>query len=191
MGYWDGEEGEKRVEAVIKLWNEGLSASQIANRLGHTTRNAVIAKVHRLRLDGVAMARREPTGGREKAARRMKPAASAGSFRMAEQRTAPRPPRLPATSPYREAAAAYVPPAEQMVSLLDLEDHHCKFPVGDPRSPTFKFCGGQRVDGTPYCNPHCIVAYRPPDVRPENGMIPARATSDGVVSTRVKEKQDA
>src|SRR5688572_33463072 len=44
---------EERVEILKRLWNEGLSASQIAGRLGYgVTRNAVIGKVHRLGLSG-------------------------------------------------------------------------------------------------------------------------------------------
>ena len=45
---------DERVELLKKLWAEGLSASQIAGRLGSVTRNAVIGKVHRLGLSGRA-----------------------------------------------------------------------------------------------------------------------------------------
>src|SRR5258706_5925282 len=45
---------DERVEQLKKLWSEGLSASQIAGRLGGVTRNAVIGKVHRLGLSGRA-----------------------------------------------------------------------------------------------------------------------------------------
>ena len=45
---------DERVELLKKLWSEGLSASQIAGRLGSVTRNAVIGKVHRLGLSGRA-----------------------------------------------------------------------------------------------------------------------------------------
>ncbi|PIR86534.1 GcrA cell cycle regulator, partial [Candidatus Kaiserbacteria bacterium CG10_big_fil_rev_8_21_14_0_10_43_70] len=41
---------DERADMLKKLWAEGLSASQIANRLGSVTRNAVIGKVHRLGL---------------------------------------------------------------------------------------------------------------------------------------------
>src|ERR1700709_1202951 len=43
---------DDRVEQLKKLWEGGLSASQIAAELGNVTRNAVIGKVHRLRLSG-------------------------------------------------------------------------------------------------------------------------------------------
>ena len=50
---------EERVEQLKKLWTEGLSASQIANRLGDVTRNAVIGKVHRLGLEPRAKPQRK------------------------------------------------------------------------------------------------------------------------------------
>ena len=46
---------EERVEMLKRLWQEGLSASQIAGELGGVTRNAVIGKVHRLGLSGRVM----------------------------------------------------------------------------------------------------------------------------------------
>src|SRR5207248_8365901 len=45
---------DERVEQLKKLWESGLSASQIAAELGNITRNAVIGKVHRLGLSGRA-----------------------------------------------------------------------------------------------------------------------------------------
>src|SRR5258708_57399 len=45
---------DERVEELKKLWESGLSASQIAAELGNVTRNAVIGKVHRLGLSGRA-----------------------------------------------------------------------------------------------------------------------------------------
>ena len=43
---------DERVELLKQLWSEGKSASQIAQRLGGVTRNAVIGQVHRLGLAG-------------------------------------------------------------------------------------------------------------------------------------------
>ena len=43
---------DERVEQLKKLWADGLSASQIAAQLGGVSRNAVIGKVHRLKLSG-------------------------------------------------------------------------------------------------------------------------------------------
>jgi GcrA cell cycle regulator len=41
---------QERVEILTRLWAEGLSARQIAAKLGGVTRNAVIGKAHRLNL---------------------------------------------------------------------------------------------------------------------------------------------
>jgi len=48
---------DDRVEQLKKLWEGGLSASQIAAELGNVTRNAVIGKVHRLGLPAAPKAR--------------------------------------------------------------------------------------------------------------------------------------
>ncbi len=40
----------ERVDSLVRLWSDGLSARQIADKLGGVTRNAVIGKAHRLNL---------------------------------------------------------------------------------------------------------------------------------------------
>ena len=40
----------EKVEKLKELWSKGHTASQIAEMLGDTTRNAVIGKAHRLNL---------------------------------------------------------------------------------------------------------------------------------------------
>ncbi len=54
---------DERVELLRKLWSEGLSASQIAAQLGGVSRNAVIGKVHRLKLSGRGRATATPATG--------------------------------------------------------------------------------------------------------------------------------
>ena len=41
----------EKVEKLKELWSKGHTASQIAEMLGDTTRNAVIGKAHRLKLE--------------------------------------------------------------------------------------------------------------------------------------------
>ena len=77
---------DERVELLRKLWAEGLSASQIAAQLGGVSRNAVIGKVHRLKLSGRGRTTSAP-------ARQKKPAqpatAKAASRPMSSGRSAP------------------------------------------------------------------------------------------------------
>ncbi len=43
---------DERIALLKKHWDKGLTASQIAEKLGEVTRNAVIGKAHRLGLSG-------------------------------------------------------------------------------------------------------------------------------------------
>ncbi len=125
---------DEKIEKLKKLWEKGLSASQIAERLGDgISRNAVIGKVHRLGLKSrpspVKTARK--TGEGEKAAPARKP--------RARRRT-----------------------EERRVHLLDLTERMCKWPIGHPGEPDFHFCGKPSEPGLPYCAEHCAEAYQAP-----------------------------
>ena len=49
---------------------------------------------------------------------------------------------------------------ERRCTVLELTSKNCHWPFGEPQSPDFFFCGGDAVDGKPYCAGHCQVAYR-------------------------------
>jgi GcrA cell cycle regulator len=145
MGWTD-----ERVELLKKLWQEGLSASQIAKQLGGVTRNAVIGKVHRLGLSGRA-APSKPARTVFKAPRPARPAAASAAPRRLAEPTA----MAPAPSPVR-----YVDEAPGTATVLTLGAHMCKWPIGDPASDGFTFCGRRINDGS-YCVEHARVAYQP------------------------------
>ena len=46
------------------------------------------------------------------------------------------------------------------VTLLDLNDRICKWPIGHPDEADFHFCGKPVNPGFPYCGEHCLVAYQ-------------------------------
>jgi GcrA cell cycle regulator len=56
-------------------------------------------------------------------------------------------------------------PFGQRRTLLELTEETCRWPIGDPGSTDFFYCGGQTVTGLPYCAYHSRVAYQPPRVR--------------------------
>lgn len=150
MGWTD-----ERVELLKKLWQDGLSASQIAKQLGGVTRNAVIGKVHRLGLSGRA-APSKPQRTVFKAPRpaRVAPAAPSAPRRIAEP--VPVAAAAPAPAPVR-----YVDEAPGMATVLTLGTHMCKWPIGDPALDTFTFCGRRSEENGPYCHEHAQVAYQP------------------------------
>ncbi|MFT6659137.1 GcrA family cell cycle regulator [Maritalea sp.] len=178
---------DERVGILKKLWMEGLSASQIAGELGEgVTRNAVIGKVHRLKLSG-----------------RAKPAASAPRARKPRANsTGPSVPRRPAggavhgstSSAPRRRQSVHAPvsganalqmntevdanvalataqeaeifiPVEERISLMQLNETTCKWPIGDPLNDDFHFCGRDSDEGKPYCEFHSKRAYHQLDRR--------------------------
>lgn len=48
---------------------------------------------------------------------------------------------------------------EQRCTLLQLNEHTCKFPIGDPLTPDFFFCGADKESENPYCAAHCRRAF--------------------------------
>ncbi len=43
--------------------------------------------------------------------------------------------------------------------LLDLTQHTCRWPIGDPRDADFHFCGAKPQEGSSYCSEHHAEAY--------------------------------
>lgn len=157
---------DERVEQLKKLWAEGLSASQIAGRLGGVTRNAVIGKVHRLGLSGRA------TTSRMKSHRpRPRAAAAAAAKRMAKTRfgqvgnPAVRGLFHPDAEPFVPAIEELVIPMAERKSIQTLAECHCRWPIGDPQMADFHFCGKTKVTGLPYCEFHARRAFQPPQAR--------------------------
>lgn len=60
--------------------------------------------------------------------------------------------KMRAVSALPVAPSAFERAALQGVALLELENHHCRYPLGD-HAP-FVFCGAQRADGSSYCVAH-------------------------------------
>jgi GcrA cell cycle regulator len=154
MGWTD-----ERVALLTKLWADGLSASQIAAELGGITRNAVIGKVHRLGLSGRA---KSPSSSSP----RPRKARSSGMLRVS------RPSMRGNTALAYDNDAEPEPelieiPVEQRKNLLQLTEKTCRWPIGDPGSADFFFCGGETVNEVPYCAYHSRVAYQPLDRRRE------------------------
>lgn len=130
---------DERVALLRKLWGEGRTAAEIAKELGDITRNAVIGKAHRLKLSN----RVSPIQQNNK--KPSKPVDDRRDIRG------------------KPAAAVAVPViAGKGVSLAELKDRMCRWPLGDPKEPGFKFCGGNAVAGLPYCDGHAKVAYQAP-----------------------------
>ncbi len=134
---------DERVEQLKGLWNEGLSASQIARALGGVSRNAVIGKVHRLGLAGRALPAKID---RPRAQRRT-----------AIHNAAP-PPEIIEEEPIKLEDGNFA-------TVLTISDRMCRWPIGDPSESEFHFCGRKPRTGSPYCEAHARKAYQPQQLK--------------------------
>ncbi|AXT26782.1 GcrA cell cycle regulator [Ruegeria sp. AD91A] len=178
---------DERVELLKKMWGEGQSASQIAKELGGVTRNAVIGKVHRLGLSnrtaGASPAKAEPKekpAPAPKAEAKPRPAPKTEPARPAPAPTSESKPVVPARrqiipagqplppqpsaneiSPEALAKVNEIEKKAKKLTLMELTEKTCKWPVGDPATEDFWFCGLPVEAGKPYCEAHVGVAFQP------------------------------
>ncbi|MGU3497126.1 GcrA family cell cycle regulator [Xanthobacteraceae bacterium A53D] len=162
---------DERVELLKKLWSEGLSASQIAGELGGITRNAVIGKVHRLGLSGrakapaVAARPRKTARPETPAQQQQRPQAPTRPATHGNTALAPAFEELvetaPAPTPAPQPAGSNVLPMGQRCTIMNLTESTCRWPVGEPGTDAFYFCGGRSLTGMPYCATHARMAYQP------------------------------
>lgn len=130
----------ERVDQLRRFVEAGFSCGQIAGEIG-ISRNAVIGKIHRLRLWRGA----PPT---------------------VRLKTRPRRPAVLTQRRILEAAFAQTAAAEETIesaercSLIELQVGKCRWPIGDPGANDFCFCGNQAVGGLSYCAGHARLAYR-------------------------------
>lgn len=174
---------DERVETLKKMWGEGQSASQIAKELGGVTRNAVIGKVHRLGLSNRATtseADAEPAKKAKpkapvktsvaelaEAANSTPPPAPSAARRAIIPAGQPLPPQpsLNEISPEALAKVSEVEKKAKKLTLMELTERTCKWPVGDPATDDFWFCGLPVMQGKPYCEAHVGVAFQPMSAR--------------------------
>ncbi len=144
---------DERVMLLKKLWVEGKTAAEIAKLIGGgVTRNAVIGKAHRMKLSGRISPIQENTRPETVSHR------SNATPKVAKQ--------VVRVSPREIIAPVQIPAIEENycfgvgVSLVELKERMCRWPIGDPKEEGFKFCGGPSAEGLPYCDHHCRVAYQ-------------------------------
>jgi GcrA cell cycle regulator len=173
------------------MWGEGQSASQIAKELGGVTRNAVIGKLHRLGLSNRATGAKpaakdkqpaKPATPRAKPAPKPAAATTAAPASRPEPATPPKPvhirkaiipagqplppqPSANEISPEALASVREVEKTAKKITLMELTERTCKWPIGDPATDEFWFCGLESEAGKPYCEAHSGVAFQPMSAR--------------------------
>ena len=179
---------DDKVELLRQLWLDGRSASQISAALGHgLTRNAVIGKVHRLGLAGrtkTSVSANSVSSGATRAPpqRRMATRAATTAGGASEGNISDVSANAVAVSSGRvvhgntvmaviqDAAIETQPsrikeevvvPMSLRVTIIDLKEAMCRWPLGDPASADFRYCGSPTPGASPYCGHHGKLAYQP------------------------------
>ena len=171
------------------LMGKGLSTSEIGKRLG-MSKNAVVGKLNRLGWNAKAgatpttKATKKTTGTTAKKTTKV-PVKSTTKAKVATKKPAPTPKAVkkPVAAKKTETkkVAATEAPAEKStkssktssknlamhqrivqhsLEMANLKPNQCRWPIGDPDSENFHFCGKQVFTGKPYCYEHCRLAYQ-------------------------------
>ena len=159
-----------------KLYAEGLSASMIAAQMpGKRSRNSIIGRQHRLRIsDGCQPKQRKKreSGLPVKPSTNFKYASHLQAASSAHVRALR---LLEAKMRYAETSKSVqdVGIEPLMIPLLELEPHHCRWPVNSPdNGEGFLFCGHQKCEGSSYCSHHHEISRSHAPVR--RGWTPTR-----------------
>lgn len=132
------------VEQLKGFAARGLSAAQAAQQFEGMTRAAAVGLAHRKKFHFQ-------------------------SDRNGKRLTAP---TLPPPPNYHRRDVTREPPPSwdaiaprRMLTILDLEPGDCRWPIGDPQTPEFRFCGKPQLEAKPYCPACCRIAYESPEAR--------------------------
>lgn len=147
----------ERVEKLTKLAFSGLSASQIAGVLGSTTRNAVIGRLHRMKIclpkKGNGSATRPPKPKFKPVARTVPPLATDRPGQRGGLQTVVPAATLPLTPPRKSEWSGIA----GAVDALGLRE--CRWPMGDMREPPTGFCRAPVASRfVSYCEHHLHIS---------------------------------
>tara|TARA_B100000470_G_scaffold201510_1_gene173801 strand:- start:58 stop:552 length:495 start_codon:yes stop_codon:yes gene_type:complete len=144
---WTPEKEEK----LRQYWKQGHSGSQIARMLGNTTRNAVIGKAHRLKLEARTVSKRSESKLTEK-------------NNSSEVKTQ----KLGKKARFKALLLDKNFEQENPKKLEELTDKTCRWPIGHPHEENFYFCGRKPMEKFPYCHLHVLYAFQPKNAKEED-----------------------
>ena len=145
---------------VRKLFQEGMSAGEIAGQIGAPSRNTIIGKIARLGLKR-AVKLGHSASVKTKPARVVAPVARAKPAMAAKPDLPPKP-----VEPKKAATTAGDDAQVDTITIHELRENRCHWPFGDPRDEGFRYCGAPvaaatRERGRFYCDRHMAAAAVP------------------------------
>ncbi len=157
---------DEMVEDLKKMWKEGMTTGEIGKKLG-VSKNSIVGKVHRLGLSGrpSPIKKKDEAASPSQAAAKEKKAAPAkktASEKKVENQAAAKPAKAvhaPEKENKKKEAEQETYKRPEKVTVADLDNHTCRWPIGDPKDENFHFCGKRVKLGQTYCEEHSAVAY--------------------------------
>tara|TARA_B110001454_G_C12651063_1_gene405425 strand:- start:200 stop:694 length:495 start_codon:yes stop_codon:yes gene_type:complete len=142
----------ERSEKLRELWKKGHTASQIAEMLGGATRNAVIGKAHRLKLEA------------RMTSKKIAPKSTTGVNVVTEVKTQ----KMGRKAKFKALLLDKDFEPENPKKLEELIDETCRWPIGHPPEKNFYFCGRKSLEKFPYCKLHVLYAFQPKNAKEED-----------------------
>lgn len=155
-------------ERVLELYQKGLTRGEIAREVGKT-RNSIIGILWRMGI------RDDPARAFRAAVKRTKRVrAMRKKIILKPHPTRSLPPEPDPSIKTNEAYDLANPSPDRQTILVkdgkgqlhannELTESCCRWPVGDPQTPEFHFCGREKVPHLPYCIVHSHRAFRAPE----------------------------
>jgi GcrA cell cycle regulator len=124
---------DTKVAELKERHARGESMTAMGAAMG-CSRSAIVGKIHRLKLGPTTA-----MPGRQPSSRQIAPKISL------------------APSDYENATELTALDGSG-VTLDDLTQDACRWPLGDPREPSFRYCGQMAIDGKSYCAKHFQIS---------------------------------
>lgn len=158
---------DEMVDQLRAMWIEGLTTGEIGKRLG-VSKNSIVGKVHRLGLSGrpsPIKKKENSDNGKETPEAAIKPEKEKQTPKEVKPAKAkiekPVQAETRAEKIAERAECSHKPFHNRngKTMLTDLDNHTCRWPLGDPKDENFHFCGKKVRIGQTYCDEHANIAY--------------------------------
>ena len=162
---------DKKIEKLKVLWDKGVPTAEIGKKLGFS-KNAIVGKVHRLGLSNRNSPIKTASVKSKKEVVKKTPASKVSKPESLDKTSVNNKDSvlkkeikekeiiIKNESPKTTTTTSKSKKNEDVgVSIYELSSDRCCWPIDDPNSDDFRFCGKKVFKNKPYCLEHCALAY--------------------------------